>query len=312
MSQKQPRVLLVMGGMGAEREVSLVTGSGFKQALIELGYQFIELDAKEDFLKKVYELRAQVDVALLALHGKYAEDGVVQGICEYLKLPYTGAGVLASALCMDKIFTKKILNAHKILTAKEQVINAKEEDLNSVRVKLPLPVVVKPSREGSSVGVSIVKQQNDFVPALKEAAKYDYEILVEEYIPGLEITVPILADRALTPIEIKPKVDFYNYKNKYTAGQTEYFLPARVSSEMLAKLKQIAIDAYNACRVRTYARVDFRVTSEGSPYIIELNTLPGCTPTSLLPKSALHDGIPFNQLVKTLIESAGLDYEGVS
>jgi D-alanine-D-alanine ligase len=309
-SMSKKKIVLIQGGMGAEREVSLSTGAGFKQALVELGYPFEIIDAKEDLPLQLYNSKA--DVALLALHGKYAEDGIVQGICEYLKLPYTGCGVLASALCMDKVLTKQILSYQGIPTAKEQFVNAKKTSIKNVKLSLPLPVVVKPSREGSSVGVSIVKTEKDFLPALQEAAKYDYEILIEEYIPGLEITVPVLAGKALSPIEIEPKVDFYTYKNKYTAGNTEYFIPARISEKAIAKIKEIALKTCEVCRVRTYARVDFRMTKDEKPYVMEINTLPGCTPTSLFPKSAKHEGISFNQLIETLIENAGLDYEGLS
>lgn len=310
MSTNKKKVVLIQGGLGAERKVSLSTGAGFKQALIELGYPFEVIDAQEDLMVQLSKIQA--DVALLALHGKYAEDGIVQSICEYLKLPYTGSGVLASALCMDKLMSKQILEQAGIQTAPYQVLDVKLKDIADFQCEIPLPLVVKPTREGSSVGVSIVKNNSELPKALKEAAKYDHLILIEKYIPGKEITVPILEDKALCPIEIQPKVDFYNYENKYTAGNTEYHLPARITDEQLAQVKKLSLEACHHLRVRTYGRVDFRMTDEGEFYLIEVNTLPGATPTSLLPQSAKYEGIHFNEVVRILVEEASLDYAGLS
>ncbi len=304
------KVVLIQGGLSAEREVSLSTGAGFKQALVELNYPFEVIDAKEDLMLQLSNTKA--DVALLALHGKYAEDGIVQSICEYLKLPYTGSGILSSALCMDKALSKQVLENAGLPVIPYQILDLKKEKAEEFKLSREYPVVVKPSREGSSVGVSIVKGESELLPAIKEAGKYDHIILVEKYIDGLELTVSYLKGQALTPIEIEPKVDFYNYKNKYTAGNTEYHLPARIDAAKVKELKEIAIKACEILRVRTYARIDFRMNSKGEIYIIEANTLPGATPTSLLPKAAKHDGIHFNQVVETLIEEAGLDYDGVS
>ncbi len=310
MQNAKKKVVLLQGGLSAEREVSLSTGRGFAQALVELGYPFEVIDCKEDLLTRITQAKENgAEVALLALHGKYAEDGIVQSICEYIKLPYSGSGVLASALCMDKIFTKEVLSNHKIPIAKHQL--AHKSEIAQFQLELPLPVVVKPSREGSSVGVTIVQDQSQLRSALDEAANHDQYILVEEFISGVEVTVPILDEKALTPIEIVPKTDFYDYKNKYTAGRTDYILPARLSERTLKLTCDYALQAFHACRVRCYGRVDFRITTDGRPYVLEVNTLPGCTPTSLLPKSALHSGVSFNRLVEILVERATLDYKGV-
>lgn len=313
---KKKKIVLLVGGMGAEREVSLSTGRGFEQALKELKYPYELIDCQADLPERLSKTKA--DVALLALHGKYAEDGIVQSLCEYLKIPYSGSGVLASALCMDKVFTKQILLQNEIPTPKYQLVGVSEEAIAAGGVPIEgfksdfsFPFVVKPSREGSSVGVSIVKSSKEIRPALDLAAKYDQFLLVEEYIPGMEVTVPILDDKALTAIEIEPKVNFYTYENKYTSGKTEYHLPARLNAKVLERIEQYALHAHRVCRLRTYGRIDFRVTPEGEPYVIEINTLPGCTPTSLLPKSAKHSGISFNDLVSILIENAALDYENV-
>ncbi|MCB0407824.1 MAG: D-alanine--D-alanine ligase [Bdellovibrionales bacterium] len=304
------KVALIMGGLSAERDVSLVTGAAFEKALKELNYEFQVIDAKEDLPKILAEKKSQIDVALLALHGKLAEDGVVQGICEYLKIPYSGSGVLGSSLGFDKYFTKQILSFNKIPNARFELVHKKSVDWNQVTPPFDFPLVVKPSREGSSVGVSICKNTDEFVEGLKLAAQYDSEILVEEYLEGPELTVPILVDRALTPIEIRPKKGYYDYANKYTSGNTEYIIPPELSAGQIAKLKDIALKAHRACRARVYSRIDFRM-HKGEPYVMEINTLPGCTPTSLVPKAAAYEGISFTDFIQTLINHAGLDYEGV-
>lgn len=306
---KYKKVALIMGGMGAEREVSLQTGKGFASALRELKLPFVEIDAKEDFPQQLQA--SKVDVALLALHGKFGEDGTVQGICEYFKIPYTTSGVLASALCMDKYFSKQIFIHNKIPTPHFELCDVRKQKLDSYQTKIPFPLVVKPSREGSSVGVSICQNTKAFVPALELAAKYDYEVIIEEFIDGMELTIPIVAGRVLTPIEIVPKTDFYDYKRKYTAGQTDYILPARLPEAILQQCRDLTLKAWEACRVKVYARMDFRISKDMKPYLLEINTQPGCTPTSLLPKSAAHDGISFPQLIEILIENASLDYAGV-
>lgn len=305
------RVVLLKGGLGAERDVSLVTAIGFEKALNELGYPYEVIDCREDLLEKLTKAKNnfKAEVALIALHGKYAEDGIVQSICEYIKLPYSGSGVMASALCMDKIFSKQVLINHDVPTPDYQTLEAK--DCKKFKLEIELPVVVKPSREGSSVGISIVKELKDLASALELASQYDNYLLVEKFIAGMELTVPILDGKILTPIEIVPKVDFYDYKNKYTAGRTDYYLPARLDEKSLNKAKDYALKAFQVCRLRCYGRIDFRVDTRGNPYIMEINTLPGCTPTSLLPKSAHDCGISFNQLIEILIERADLDYMGV-
>jgi D-alanine-D-alanine ligase len=305
------KVVLLKGGMGAERDVSLMTGQGFENALKELGHPYQVIDCREDFLEKISDAKNKfkAEVALLALHGKYAEDGIVQSICEYIKLPYSGSGVMASALCMDKIYTKQILLNHDVPTPDYQ--ETTKDSIKDFQLKLKLPVVVKPSREGSSVGVTVVHEMNQLMSAFKEAARFDHYILIEQFIAGMELTIPILNNHVLTPIEIVPKVDFYDYKNKYTAGRTDYYLPARLSNSALEKAKVYAQKAFQICHLRGYGRIDFRVDASGNAYVLELNTLPGCTPTSLLPKSAKDCGISFNRIVEILIETAALDYQGV-
>ncbi len=305
---KHPKVALLSGGMSAEREVSLATGRAFAEALRQLKYDFVEIDAQEDLAARL--LAEKPGVVLLALHGKYAEDGTVQGLCEYLKIPYTGTGVLGSALCMDKVLSKQLAKANGIPTADFEFLQADHKDFKNYQTALAYPVVVKPSREGSSVGVSICHSPDELPRALALAAASDKEILIEVYLEGPEITVPILANKALTPIEIRPKKGFYDYKNKYTSGCTEYLLPPQISLSQIEHLQQLALKTHNLLRARVYSRVDFRL-HKGNPFLLEVNTLPGCTPTSLLPKSAAFDGIEFKEVVRTLVERATLDYEGV-
>jgi len=303
------KVVLIQGGLGAERDVSLATGGAFESALKELGHDYVVIDAREDLPVRL--ANTQADVALIALHGKYAEDGIVQSLCEYLKIPYSGSGVLASALCMDKVMSKQIFVQHGIPTARFEIVDLNETTIANVKCGLKFPVVVKPSREGSSVGISIVPTPNELRKGLEEAAKYDHYILIEEFIDGHEVSVPILKGKALTPIEIVPKQGFYDYKNKYTKGNTDYYLPPRFPEESVAKLKAITEKVFTACRLRAYARIDYRVDRALNPYVMEVNTLPGCTQTSLLPKAAAHEGISFAQVIQTLIDCASLDYRGL-
>lgn len=305
---KKKKIALLQGGLSSEREVSLNTGKAFASALDELGYDYRVIDVQADLTEVL--MKEKPDVALLALHGKYAEDGIVQGICEFLKIPYSGTGVLGSALCMDKVLSKQILGFNEIPSAEFEAVDARKINFHSYQPKLSPPYVVKPSRDGSSMGISIVREQKDLPQALELASRFDYEILLESFLEGPEVTVPILDDKALTPIEIVPLKGFYDYSNKYTAGNTEYILPPRISSEQIKEVQELALKAHKVLRGRVYSRVDFRY-HQGKPYVLEMNTLPGCTPTSLLPKSAKQDGISFAKVIEILVEKAGLDYEGV-
>tara|TARA_B100000749_G_scaffold279661_1_gene273162 strand:+ start:147757 stop:148683 length:927 start_codon:yes stop_codon:yes gene_type:complete len=303
------KIALIKGGMGSEREVSLSTGNSFEEALKQLNHNYIVIDAKEDLPVQLYNEKP--DIALLALHGKYAEDGVVQGICEYMKIPYTGCGLLASSLCMNKLFSKQLFLQNDIPTAPFQVLRKTQPELAVKQISMELPFVVKPSREGSSVGVHIVRETEQILPAVKDAFQYDSELIVEQFIDGKELTVALVDGVAMTPIEIEPKVDFYNYENKYTAGKTEYHLPARVPDKTLAELKEFSEKIYKVFDIRSYCRIDFMANKDHKLFCLEINTLPGATPTSLVPKAAKYDGIDFSQFVQKLIDSATLDYAGV-
>lgn len=298
------RIAVLMGGMGAEREVSLRSGAAMVKALEKLGYPFEAITAGPDLPAVLSKIKC--DCVLNALHGKYGEDGTVQGLLEYLKIPYTGSGVLSSSLAMDKIMTKQILTYRKVPTAPWQVVNMSET--SDVNLELPLPVVVKPSREGSTVGLSIVKDKKDLKAALELASKSDKVVLIETYIDGMEVTVPIWGDRALPIIEIVPKSGFYDYKRKYTPGETEYIIPARISDKVRGLCEQYSVETFKAVDCRQYARVDLRIDKSGNPFVLEINTLPGFTETSLFPKSASKAGITFEKIIETLVEEASLDY----
>ncbi len=303
------KICLIQGGMSAEAEVSRSTGASFANALETLGFDFEILEASSDLPYQLYLKKP--DLVFNALHGKYGEDGTVQGICEYLKIPYTGSGILASALCMDKIRSKRVARDCGIPTADFQVLHI-DQGMSVADIKMDLPLVVKPSREGSSNGVSLCHSFAELEAGVKLAQKYDYKLLIEKKIEGKELTVPILSGRTLTPIEIRPKHGFYDYLNKYTKGNTEYLLPPEVSAEVIRDIQNYALRIFQEFEMRSYARIDFLLNQENKAFFMEANTLPGCTETSLLPKAAKHDGIAFEQLVLQLIDSAALDYAGLS
>lgn len=300
------KVGIILGGLSSEREVSLRTGAAFIKALKNLGYPYVEIDAGPNLPEQINE--AKIDCALLAVHGKYAEDGTVQGILEYMKIPYGGSGVMASALAFNKVATKQILSHWGVPNAEFQLLDLHKNDIKSFKLKMPSPVVVKPAQEGSSVGMSIVKEDSKIHEALELAAKYDKRIIIEKFIPGMEVTVPIWMGKVLPIIEIVPKVDWYDYKNKYTAGATEYIIPANITPEIHKLCERYSLETFNAVGCRHYARVDLRITPEGKPFVLEINTLPGCTETSLFPKSAAKAGISFENIIETLVENATLDY----
>ena len=295
--------------MGAEAEVSRVTGHSFATALENLSFDYQKISADKNLSTNLMEY--DPDVALLAVHGKLAEDGTVQSICEYLKIPYSGSGILSSAVGMDKIFSKDLFVSNKIPTPKYQWFDLRNNSIDTLKIQVPLPFVVKPSRDGSSMGITLVRKKEEIEPALVKAAEFDHFILVEELVEGAEVTVPVLRGRALASIEIKPKQGFYDYENKYTEGRTEYILPAPLAENLQERINKLALAACRCLRVNCYARVDIMLDQQQQPTVIEVNTLPGFTPTSLFPKSAAYDGINFDELVQILIEDATLDYVGL-
>ncbi len=295
----------MMGGLSREREISLKTGKAIQKALTEKGYMVIPIDVGNDIAEKL--VKEKIEWAFLALHGRFGEDGTIQGMLELMRIPYTGSGVLASALAMHKIMTKKFLLCEKIPTPRFGVFHRGEitKDLPK-KNSFFLPAVVKPAREGSTIGTSIVQKDEELGPALKKAGEYDEEILVEEFMKGKEITVGILEDIPLPIIEIVPKSGFYDYHSKYTKGETQYILPARIPREKYLYAQEISLKAFQTLGCSGVARVDLMTDENENPYVIDVNTMPGMTETSLLPKAASYAGIPFWDLVERILLGASL------
>jgi D-alanine-D-alanine ligase len=307
-SLKKKRVAVMMGGLSREREISLKTGKAILKALSEKGYTVTAIDVREDIGETL--VREKIECAFLALHGRFGEDGTIQGMLELMRIPYTGSDVLASALAMHKIMAKKFFLCGKIPTPRFEVFQREEIKKGlQKKISLPLPVVVKPAREGSTIGVSIVQKEEGLDPALKKAMEYDEEILVEEFMKGKEITVGILEDIPLPIIEIVPKSGFYDFHSKYTKGETQYILPARISREKYLTAQEISLKAFQTLGCSGVARVDLMTDENENPFVIDINTMPGMTETSLLPKAASYAGIPFGDLVERILLGASLKIE---
>jgi len=290
-------ITVLLGGPSAEREISLRSGAAVAKALRSLGHTVQELDPRDDS----WTLPAVTDVVFLALHGTYGEDGTVQRHLEALGLPYTGCGPEASSVSFDKVLAKKRCIAAGVPTARFEVIT-------SPKAPWPAgwnpPVVLKPVRQGSSVGLHFVERVEDCNAALAEALGHDSEVLLEERILGRETTVGILDGEALPIVEVRPLRGGYDYKNKYTSGRTDYFCPAPFEAATTQSIQQAALGAFRAVGARDYARVDLMVCPNHHPVMLEVNTLPGMTETSLLPKAAAAAGIPFPELCQRMIDLA--------
>jgi D-alanine-D-alanine ligase len=301
---KSKKIGVLFGGLSAERAVSLKSGAAVHQALVAQGYNAVAIDVGRD-LAEVLK-REGVEVAFIALHGRYGEDGCVQGLLELLQIPYTGSGVLASALAMHKLYSKQSFAASGILTAPFRHFR-RGETVTVAELPFGLPLVVKPVQEGSSVGVSIVREESHLAAALEEAFRYDEEILVEQYIKGQEVQIGILDEKPVGAIEIVPKKEFYDFEAKYTDGLAEHFFPARLEPTLYEKAQQIGLAAHRALGCKGYSRVDLLVTHVGDCYVLEVNTLPGMTALSLMPEIAAKGaGLSFEAFVSQIIESASL------
>jgi len=309
-SFRKKKIGVMMGGLSREREISLRTGKAILKALLEKGYRACGIDVGNDLVEKL--LQEKIEVAFLALHGRYGEDGTIQGMLELMRIPYTGSGVLASALALHKVMAKRVFLYEKIPTPSFEVIRREEIEKEAAKISIPPPLVVKPSSEGSTLGVSIVKEKGEMIPALKEAGKYDEEILIEEFMKGKEITIGILRDIPLPIIEIAPKSGFYDYRSKYTKGETEYIIPASLAREKYLYAQEISMKAFRALGCSDCARIDLMTDEEGNPFVIDVNTMPGMTETSLLPKAASYAGIPFEDLVERILLGASLKIESRS
>jgi D-alanine-D-alanine ligase len=296
MSEKL-NITVMLGGPSAEREVSLRTGAAVAKALRSLGHHVSELDPVD----LAWKLPLKTEVVFLALHGTYGEDGTVQEQLDKLNVPYTGCDAEASRIAFDKTATKRRCVEKKVPTAKFEVFD-------SPTASWPMgwqpPVVLKPVRQGSSVGLQFVERVENFHSALEEAFRFDSQVLMEEKIVGRETTVGILDGKPLPVVEVKVKNGEFDYKNKYTPGATEHFCPADFDAKTTKKIQEAALGAFNAIGGRDYARVDVMVRASGDPIVLEVNTLPGMTETSLLPDAAKAAGISYAQLCQRMIDLA--------
>ena len=291
------KIAVLMGGPGSEREVSLATGRGVAKALRSLGAEVIEIDVRnEDF-----QLPNDVDLAFITIHGTFGEDGQIQKILERRGIAYTGEGVTTSEIAFDKIRTKERFLEHGVTTPPWEVIHAGE------RPAIPLPIVVKTPRQGSTVGVVIVKNENELEFAINEASKYDRELLIEKFVSGRELTIGVLGDQALPILEIIPKGGFYDFNNKYpflnpqAGGGAEHVCPANIDAKKTKEIQELALRAFRAAGLQVYARVDAILSENGQPYILEINTIPGMTEASLLPEAAAAVGIGYADLCARII-----------
>jgi len=305
---KKRRIGVLMGGPSAEREISLKTGRAIHQSLRRQGYAVIPIDAGTDLPAQLK--RARINFAYIALHGPGGEDGVVQGLLDWLKIPYTGSGVLASSMAMDKTVSKRIFAAAGLPIARgfdieRRVFLQNEKKYWKQAKKIGFPVVVKPATQGSAIGVSIVKTRKDWALALKTGFKYDDVLLIEKYLDGVEITVGILGHHVLPIIEILPVAGaFYDFKSKYAPGGSRHILPARISPSQAKKSAVLSLAACRALGTRGVARVDLIVDKKQGPTLLEVNTIPGMTQTSLLPDAARAAGIDFDALVLRIAEAS--------
>ncbi|MBN2655013.1 MAG: D-alanine--D-alanine ligase [Nitrospirae bacterium] len=304
--EKKDKIGVLAGGVSAEREVSLRSGNAVYKALKERGYNVVLIDANNDLCEALR--RERVNRVFIALHGGYGENGAVQGMLEVMGIPYTGSGVLASAAAMDKDMSKKIFMHHSIPVPPFAVLSKSDyPSINdavsdfSVIASFGLPCVVKPSEEGSSIGVSIVKNASELHSALEEGFNHGNTVIIEKYIKGKEIQIGISAGRVLGGVEVRPSTEFYSYEAKYTSGATEYILPPEVDSESYNRICKAALAAHKALGCKGATRVDLMLNEFGAAYVLEVNTIPGMTETSLLPKIAGLSGMNFGDLVEEIL-----------
>lgn len=300
------RMAVIMGGRSGEREISLSSGRMIVESLTRSGCTVESFDVDDNLQGNLRAYGAEL--AFIALHGRFGEDGTIQGMLDLMGLPYTGSGVLASALAMDKMMSKKIFAYENIPTPRGLTIHVdeieregRESVLRRVGERIGWPLVVKPLLEGSSIGVTIVRECEQFWPAMELAFKHDHTVLVEQFISGTEITVGVLGNRDPRPlpvIEIVPRVGgFYDFQSKYATGGSDHIIPARLPAEVLDMASRLGVRAHQAMGCRSYSRTDMIVDGEGVPFVLEVNTLPGMTPTSLVPDAARAIGLSFDELI---------------
>jgi D-alanine-D-alanine ligase len=299
MVMKRLKIAVLMGGPSAEREVSLRSGAAVVNALTATGAQIVPINIQGT----EFTMPTDADVAFIALHGTFGEDGTLQQMLEDRGVAYTGSGPEASERAFDKIAAKAVFEAAGISTPKYEILSRSRSDPQRL-ARLGWPLVVKPSRQGSSVGVSIVQKKADLEQAFQIAWRYDDRLLVEQFVAGRELTVGIFDGRALPVIEICPKQHFFTYEAKYTKGQTEYLVPAPLEKNIEARAKALELRAHDCLGCRDFSRVDLILAENGDLFVLEVNTIPGFTETSLVPKAALAMGMKFQELCMRLVQMA--------
>ena len=307
--EKNAKIAVLSGGLSSEAEVSRRSGKGCYEALKRLGYTNVELiEVDTNIAQKLKE--ENYDYAYNALHGKYGEDGCIQGILETLQIPYTGCGVMASAVCMNKEYTKRILSTCPDIPLIKSAFVKKGENVKEKTKDLKYPLITKPVSEGSSFGMTKVNTPDELEKAYQDAIKYNDDVLIEEYLVGICATVGILEGEdglfATEILELRPKNEWYDYEAKYTKGMTEFILPAELSDDMTKQVKEIAIKAFDIAGCKGVSRVDFLIVNN-IPYVLEINTSPGMTETSDLPAQANAMGINYDNLVQIILNGAGLN-----
>ncbi|RMH64554.1 MAG: D-alanine--D-alanine ligase [Calditrichaeota bacterium] len=306
------RIAVLLGGDSPEREVSLSSGQNIVEALRANGHAVTALDPGEEsrrVLPVIYETLHQgaFDMVFNALHGGKGENGYIQSVLEMLHVPFTGSGAEGCMLAMDKEVSKLIASAAGIATPKFAL--ARADNFDDLAQKLTLPFIIKPADGGSSLGFHIIRKKEDYTPAWRDAIQYGMKILAEQYVPGSEIAAGVLKGAALPLVHIIPKHEVYDYTCKYTPGMSRYVVPADLDETITRAIQETAVNIYGLLGLKNYARIDFLVGTDGIPYFIEANTLPGMTATSLLPKAARAAGWDFNQLLEEIIQDARRHYE---
>jgi D-alanine-D-alanine ligase len=292
------RVAVLMGGLSSEREISLKSGQAVLAGLGRRGYRAVPIDVDRSLYEQLRKER--IEVAFVALHGRWGEDGVVQGLLEMMAIPYTGSGVLASALAMDKCLCKVLMESLAIPTPAYKISSSRDD------CSFPLPFVIKPAREGSSVGISIVRMESEKEAAVETAFAYGHKVLIEKYIEGREITVGIVNGSALPIVEVRPRSGVYDFTSKYTKGMTEYVVPAEIAPDVERGAKEEALELWRRFDLAGCARIDMIVDHGSVPQVIDINTSPGMTETSLVPKAWEHLGKTFDELVEEILQGADL------
>ncbi|HEY5653515.1 MAG TPA: D-alanine--D-alanine ligase [Pontiella sp.] len=296
MAGRFQKVAVLKGGISSEREVSLRSGSAVAQGLREGGYEVFEIDVDS----REFTIPEGIDAVFIALHGEFGEDGEIQKKLLELEMPFTGSGPNSSQVSFDKVLTRECLKSTGVPIPEGEVLKSSEDRTVSA------PLVVKPPREGSSVGCHIVSDDAHWESAFSDAVRFSGEVLVEEYIPGRELTVGIVKGLALPVVEIKPATEWFDYEAKYVTGDTQYICPADLEESQVEQLQSIALETFQSLGAEGFGRVDFRLSPSGKPYVLELNSIPGFTATSLLPMAAQSAGIGFSELCCSIMETAHL------